>query len=114
MLTIKISETVTKELITEKKVAVPAFWKHNNFREYVAVLNEQAAIKMYVSNSGNYSSLQHGTPEEMQEQIKEAYINFSPCTEEEFMQEYDDLTSAIALRPKLNESFTESLETVMK
>jgi hypothetical protein len=111
MLTIKISETVTKE----RKVELPVFWKQDeNSRKYVAVLNEKTAIKMYISNDGGYCSVSHSTPDFFESEIADAYNNYLTCTEQLFMEEYDDLTSAISLRPKLNESFVELLETVMK
>lgn len=102
--------TQTKEL----DILLPLFYKENDYgTTYLAVLDEQTFIKLFIGTRGDFVSIVHSCPaKDNSEDIVRAMKNWEAIKEQEFLQAYDDALSAISLRPKLNESFVDSLNVL--
>jgi ferredoxin-NADP reductase len=93
-MTIQITKTETKDI----EVPVPSFWK-SNIGNHTAIIDEQTAVHFYVGK--DYTSVQHGTPEELKERIEIAHRIFDLCTETEFMEAYNKTLKSLSLQPEL-------------
>lgn len=114
----KLQTTITQT--KEIEITLPVFYKENVVSDnYLAVLNEQTAISLFINKAGTYTSIIHTTPEDLSGEIRRAYNNHKEWTvisEVDFLQAYDDALSAISLRPQLREdepqSFLADLEKI--
>lgn len=107
---LKTQITETKEI----EITLPVFFKENaSWDNYLAVLNEQTAIDLYISKDGDYTSITHTIAEMKNDKILKAIDEkWSRVSEVDFLQAYDDAISSISLRPKLNENFVDSLNVL--
>lgn len=88
----------TKQVTSKVEVPVPSFWK-NNIGNHTAIIDEQTAAHFYVGK--DYTSVQHGTPEELKERIEIAHRTHDLCTEQEFMEAYSKVLKSLSLQPEL-------------
>lgn len=108
----KLTTTITQT--KELDILLPLFYKLDEYgTTYIAVLNEQTFIKLYINRKGDFVSIVHCVPNKNNgEEILKAMNSWEAIKEQEFLSAYDDALSAISLRPKLNESFVDSLNVL--
>lgn len=108
----KLQTTITQT--KELDILLPLFYKKENYgTDYLAVLNEKTLIKVFVSLEGDCVTVLHTVPDySNSEYILTAMKEWEAIKEQEFLSAYDDALSAISLRPKLNESFVDSLNVL--
>lgn len=100
----KLQTTITQT--KEIEITLPVFFKENaSWDNYIAVINEQTAIHLYISKDGEYTSITHTTPDMKNLEIKRALDtkDWSKISEVDFLQAYDDAISSISLRPQLHD-----------
>lgn len=95
---ITIEKTVTEEI----QIAIPCFWKREDNKRFVSVVDDKTAVSMLLLE--NYTAIAHGTPEELKSAIKDAYESLDLCSEEEFLNAYNKTVRSISLKPELSEA----------
>lgn len=108
----KLQTTITQT--KELDILLPLFYKKVEYgTNYIAVLNEQTFISLFISHNGDMVSIMHSVPDKRNsEEIVKAMKSWEAIKEQEFLSAYDDALSAISLRPKLNEGFVDSLNVL--
>lgn len=93
---ITIPVTVKQMVKEEKNFPIPSFYK-TQFNHF-GFIDENTVCLVRLSD--NFSVIQNGTPERMEDLVS-MYVNeFVPCTEDEFMNTYSEAYEAMRLEPK--------------
>lgn len=93
--------TIKTEMKTtaEVEIPIPLFLASKDQRHWLAVLDENTVVAMYVGSS--HTNISNGTPDLYKNDIANAWSEFHGCTEMEFLEKYDAVISSISLHPKL-------------
>lgn len=108
----KLQTTITQT--KELDILLPLFYKQQGCGiNYLAVLDEKTLIELFISMEGDMVTILHAVPEDRHSKdILKAMREWEAIKEQEFLSAYDDALSAISLRPKLNESFVDTLQSL--
>lgn len=101
---INLETTITH---TEKRmltITEPSFWKEPAPYSdvYRAVLDENTFIEVWRLYGGDRVDIMNSTVKLAADKILEAQTKWTPVTEQEFMQNYDDAWESMRLTPKVN------------
>lgn len=94
---ISVSKTHTEEVT----IPVPSFWKAENEKYYVALVDEKTAITLHLYLDGS-TYVKHGSPNDfvLKSEIAKAAAGYLICDEDEFMSTYNNALWMISLEPK--------------
>lgn len=109
METVEIKIEQTKKVASIIKVTMPSFWR-DAYGEFIALLDTETVVKLYISPSGNYTSIINAKPSALSESVSDAAANWMICDENEFMDAYNKAHESIRLKPALVENESREFE----
>lgn len=94
-----LTVSVEKKETQEVEITVPCFFRSQDEKDYIGVLDENTVVHIY--DSGTYKSLTHSELWIKKHEVTKAWFEYHSCTEAEFLTKYDEVIESISLHPKL-------------
>lgn len=94
MQTLNIKTNVS--IVQEATIKLPLFYKSESGVKWLGVFDENTAIRLYIS--GEYVSLTRDKANDnwMGQKILEAMSEDKPCSDEEFLNKYDEVLQSLS------------------